>query len=140
MVSDPAAGVRMPAMKARTLAIPVAAAAAALFCAVLQPKPFASDAAFKSYVGGLGLSGVTAQAATARLEGEGFHCGPSDKVIAGAPQEIVFLCQRTASEMSCSQSQTVVLQLDWVGTPRVELAPGMRIKSIGSVLDSKGCK
>jgi hypothetical protein len=127
-------------MQLRTVAISLLLASAALACAALQPKPFESDAAFKSYVGGLGLSGVTAQAATARLEREGFACSSSDKVIAGASQEIVFLCQRPASAGSCSQTQTVVLQLDWVGTPRVELAPGMRIKTVGSVLDSKGCK
>jgi hypothetical protein len=129
----------MWAMRPRTLASLLLSAAAALSCSVMQPKPFASDAAFKSYVGELGLSGVTAQAAAARLEREGFSCGTSDKVIASAPQEIVFLCRRTASQGSCSQNQTVVLQLDWVGTPRVELAPGMRIKSLGSVLDSKNC-
>jgi hypothetical protein len=117
----------------------VLALAAALSCAVMEPKPFPSEVAFKSYVADLGLSGVTAQAATQRLENEGFDCHTSDKVIAGRPQEIVFLCQRAAGSLGCSQNQTVVMQLDWVGTPRVELAPGMRIKSLGSVLDSKGC-
>ncbi|HTO09176.1 MAG TPA: hypothetical protein VMR86_19145 [Myxococcota bacterium] len=125
-------------MEPRSFVLAVGAAAA-LSCSAMQPKPYASDSEFKSYIAGLGLAGVTAQAATARLEGEGFACNTSDKVIAGAPQEIVFLCRRTASEVGCSQTQTVVMQLDWVGTPRVELAPGMRIKSLGNVLD-KTCK
>jgi hypothetical protein len=126
-------------MERRALATLVLCATAWLSCTVLEPKPFGSDAAFQSYVADLGLSGVTAQAATARLDREGFQCAPSDKVIAGAPQEIVFLCRRAASQGSCSQIQSVVMQLDWVGTPRMELAPGMRIKSLGSVLDNKNC-
>ena len=123
-------------MRTRALALPVLCAA--LACATAQPRPFESESAFKSYVGGLGLSGVTAQNATARLEGEGFTCQPMGNVIAGAAQEIVELCRRQASG-SCNQSQTIVMQLDWVGTPRVELAPGMRIKSTGTVLDPKSC-
>ena len=140
MVADCARGVRMWPMPARSLSTLVLVVATALACRTFQAKPFASDTEFKSYLGDLGLSGVTAQAATQKLEHEGFACHTGDKVIAGAPQEIVFLCQRAASSLGCSQNQTVVMRLDWVGTPRVELAPGMRIKSLGSVLDSKGCK
>jgi hypothetical protein len=108
-------------------------------CSPFQASPFDSDAAFKEYVSSLQISGVTGQAAVVRLGREGFECAPTPRVIASAPDEIVILCQRHASGGGCKQDQNVVLQLDWVGTPKPELAPGMRVKSIGTAAGPKSC-
>lgn len=103
------------------------------------PEAFASDAAFKQYVTGLHLSGLTGQAAIAKLEGESFQCRTSGNVIQGAPDEIVIVCVRHAVSGTCAQDQQVVLRLDWVGTPRPQLAPGMRVRDVGSAMGQKGC-
>ncbi|HTO55532.1 MAG TPA: hypothetical protein VMR50_19265 [Myxococcota bacterium] len=108
-------------------------------CSPFQASPFDSDAAFKEYVSSLSISGVTGQAAVVRLRREGFECATATGVIASAPGEIVFLCQRAASGGGCKQDQNVVLQLDWVGTPKPELAPGMRVKTIGTAAGPKSC-
>jgi hypothetical protein len=108
-------------------------------CASLRTEHFDSDDAYKHYVAGLALSGVTGQAATARAGREGFACHPADGVIRTAPQEIVVVCQRHAADFSCKQDQSIVLQLDWVGTPKPEMAAGMRVRDVGSVATPKAC-
>jgi len=119
--------------------VPALVAALASACASLRMEQFESDEAYKRYVAGLQFSGVTAQAAMARAEREGFACRAAAGVISDAPQEVVVLCQRHASGLSCKQDQSIVLQLDWVGTPKPENAPGMRIRDVGSVATAKLC-
>jgi len=109
------------------------ASLAALFLSgCLSSSRYMDEATFKNYVSQLDLSGVTAQAATKRAEGEGFRCNTTGGVIQTAPQELVVVCQRRVSDLGCSQSQSIVLQLDWVGAQKPELAPGMRVKNIGT--------
>jgi hypothetical protein len=118
---------------------PLLAAAGLLACGLFGPEQFDSEAAYKQYVAGLHLSGVTAQAATARAEQEGFACRIVDNVISGAPSELVLVCQRRAVK-SCAQDQSIVVRLDWIGTPKPALAPGMRVKDVGSALGQKVCE
>jgi hypothetical protein len=115
------------------------AAACVLACASFGSKTFESDAAYKKYVASLGLSGLTGQAATARAQAEGFACQTVGNVISGAPEELVLVCRRGVSSGSCQQDQSIVLRLDWVGTPKPSLAPGMRVRDVGSALGQKGC-
>jgi hypothetical protein len=115
------------------------AAFALAACALFGAKPFESDAEYKAYVSGLQLSGVISQAAMTRAEDEGFECRVVDHVIQTAPQELVLVCQRSGASLSCSQSQSIVLRLDWIGTPSPKAAPGMRVGTVGSVLGKKEC-
>jgi len=108
-------------------------------CASLRMEQFDSDGAYKRYVARLQLSGATAQAAMARAGRESFACRAAAGVIRDAPQEVVVLCQRHASGLSCKQDQSIVLRLDWVGTPKPENAPGMRVRDVGSVATAKLC-
>ena len=108
-------------------------------CSAFGPEPFASDAEYKKFVTGLGLSGLTGQAAAAKLEDEGFQCQTVGNVIQGAPEELVIVCVRRAAKGSCAQDQQVVLRLDWVGTPRPSLAPGMRVREVGNAMGQQGC-
>jgi hypothetical protein len=105
----------------------------------MRTEQFDSDEAYKKYVASLQLSGVTAQAAMARTERDGFACRAVDGVIHDSPREIVVLCQRHAAGFSCKQEQSIVLQLDWIGTPKLEMARGMRVRDVGSVASPKDC-
>lgn len=111
----------------------------ALACQSLSTPQFNTDDDYGRYVRGLGISGVTAQAATARLEREGYACRTVGNVIQGVPNELVVLCSRRANDGSCHQDQSVVLRLDWVGEPRPEMAPGMRIRDVGPALGKRDC-
>jgi len=108
-------------------------------CFSMGPKVYDTDDAYRTYVQGLHLSGVTAQAAMAKARSEGYACRTSGGVIKNAPQELVVLCQRGVSNLSCKQDQSIVLQLDWVGTPKPEMAPGMRVRDVGSVATPRDC-
>jgi hypothetical protein len=120
-------------------AFAILAVCALAACSAFQPKPFETDEEFKQYVTSLGISGLTAQAASQRIERDGFTCQPSKNVISSAPEEIVMVCSRRAAALGCTQDQTIVMQLDWVGTQRPTLAPGMRVKSIGTAASKKAC-
>ena len=119
--------------------IGVGLAAVCLSCAAFGPATYESDTAFKQYVTGLHLSGLTGQAAVAKLTDEGFQCQTVSNVIQGSPEELVLVCVRHAAKGSCAQDQQVVLRLDWVGTPRPSLAPGMRVRDVGSAMGQSGC-
>jgi hypothetical protein len=114
-------------------------AAGAIACGLFGPKQFESDAEYKHYVAGLHLSGLTAQAAIARAEPEGFKCQITGNVISGSPEELVVVCRRRAVK-TCAQDQSIVLRLDWVGTPKPALAPGMRVRDVGSALGQPVCE
>ncbi len=124
-------------MKTRVVVALVAVSLSA--CAAFGPQPFASESSFKQYVTGLALSGLTGQAAVAKLTDAGFQCQTVGNVIQGAPEELVLVCVRHAAKGACQQDQQVVLRLDWVGTPRPSLAPGMRVRDVGSAMGQKGC-
>jgi hypothetical protein len=102
-------------------------------------EQFATKADYDRYVAGLHLYGITAQAATARVAREGFDCHPTSNVIQGAPNEIVVVCTRHAASFRCSQDQSIVFRLDWIGEPKPEAAAGMRVNSVGSVASDQTC-
>lgn len=126
-------------MKPRSAVPTVIASAAALACAAFGPKLFDSDAEYKRFVAERQVSGLTAQAAAARLGDEGFACQPVGGVIRDEPEELVMLCTRRASDFDCKQDQSVVLRLDWVGAMKPEMAPGMRVRDVGPALGKKDC-
>lgn len=133
--------VRIPRVRIRHAApLGVLLLATCLFaCALFGPEQFDSDAAFKQHVAGLGLSGLTGQAAITRAQDDGFACQTVGNVISGSPEELVIVCRRRAVKSGCKQDQSIVLRLDWVGTPRPALAPGMRVRDVGSALGPKDC-
>jgi hypothetical protein len=126
-------------MKRRNAVLIVLASAAAFACSAFGPQPFASEGEYRRWLGGLQISGVTAQAATTRLRDEGFACRTVSGVIRDAPDELVILCSRRATDRGCAQDQSVVLRLDWVGTMKPEAAPGMRVRDVGPALGKRDC-
>ncbi|MFI5317673.1 MAG: hypothetical protein ACHQ6T_18365 [Myxococcota bacterium] len=102
-------------------------------------EQFETKADYDRYVAGLHLYGITAQAATAEVSREGFACHPTSNVIQGAPNEVVVVCTRHASSLRCSQEQSIVFRLDWIGEPKPEAAAGMRVNSVGSAAGEQTC-